>query len=128
VYAAVIPVFVDAALRGEHLPIDGDGTQSRDFTYVGTVIDTIRQALVGRVTSGPTNLAFGTRTPLLELVDIIRGEVGVDVNVLHRSPRAGDVSHSQADGSRLKALFPTIEPVPLKRGLGETVSWMRAAL
>jgi UDP-glucose 4-epimerase len=128
VYAAVIPVFVDAALRGEHLPIDGDGTQSRDFTYVGTVIDTIRQALVGRVTSGPTNLAFGTRTPLLELVDIIRGEVGVDVNVLHRSPRAGDVSHSQADSSRLKALFPTIEPVPLKRGLGETVSWMRAAL
>jgi UDP-glucose 4-epimerase len=128
VYAAVIPVFVDAALRGEHLPIDGDGTQSRDFTYVGTVIDTIRQALVGRVTSGPVNLAFGTRTPLLELVDVIRGEVGVDVNVLHRSPRAGDVSHSQADSSRLKALFPTIEPVPLKRGLGETVSWMRAAL
>jgi UDP-glucose 4-epimerase len=128
VYAAVIPVFVDAALRGERLPIHGDGAQSRDFTFVGTVTDTIRQALVARVTSGPLNLAYGTRTPLLELVDLIRVQTGVDVSVTHLAPRAGDVSHSQADGSRLRRLFPTIDPVPLEEGLGETISWMRTAL
>jgi UDP-glucose 4-epimerase len=127
VYAAVIPVFVDAALRGERLPINGDGTQSRDFTYVGTVADTIRQALVKRVSSSPLNLAFGTRTPLVELVDSIRTELGVDVSVLHRDPRTGDVPHSQADSTLLRGRFPSIDPVPLERGLRETIRWMRTA-
>lgn len=127
VYAAVIPVFVDAALRGQPLPINGDGTQSRDFTYVGTVTAAIRQALLGRVTAGPVNLAFGTRTNLLELVDLIRRETGFNVSVLHRDPRRGDVPHSQADSSRLQALFPNLAAVSFEAGIRETISWMRTA-
>jgi UDP-glucose 4-epimerase len=126
VYAAVIPVFVEAALRGESLPIDGDGEQSRDFTYVGTVAETLAAAVKGRVESTPTNLAFGTRTTLNELIRMLEKELGHEIDVVHRAPRPGDVRHSQADSKLLKEVFGQIEPVPLEDGLRETVAWARA--
>jgi UDP-glucose 4-epimerase len=128
VYAAVIPVFLEAALSGKPLPVNGDGEQSRDFTYVGTVVETITQALVGRVTNTPTNLAFGTRTTLNELIRLLMEELDTDLEVLHRDPRAGDVRHSQADNSMLLSLFPEVEPVSLQAGLKETVAWMTGYL
>ena len=68
--AAVIPAFVDAALDGRPVTVHGDGTQSRDFTYVGTVTATIVEAILGRVTSPvPLNLAFGSRISLLDTLD-----------------------------------------------------------
>lgn len=128
VYAAVIPVFVEAALTGQPLPVNGDGEQSRDFTYVGTVVETIIQAIIGRVSSTPTNLAFGTRTTLNDLIQLIAGEVGGNLEVIHREPRAGDVRHSQADNAQLRSLFPAVEPVALEMGLKDTVSWMRSVV
>lgn len=128
VYAAVIPVFVDAALRGLPLPVNGDGSQSRDFTYVGTVTETIRKAILQRVTSDPVNLAFGSRTTLLELTDLISEQTGDDVRLEHRDARPGDVPHSQADSAKLQSLFPELKAVPLKTGLRETVEWMRTVL
>ena len=69
-YAAVIPAFTHAALTGEPLTVHGDGTQSRDFTYVGTVTDVIVDAIERGVTCAtPVNLAFGSRTNLLEVID-----------------------------------------------------------
>jgi len=125
-YAAVIPAFVDAALRGVPIPIEGDGTQSRDFTYVDTVAAVITDAIVRRVSSSdPINLAFGTRTNLLELIDLIEREVGHPLERDHRPPRVGDVPHSQAANDRLRALFPTIEPVALEDGLRSTINWFR---
>ena len=65
-YAAVVPAFVDAALAGRPLTVHGDGRQSRDFTYVGTVAAVLTRAVVDTVTSpSPVNLAFGSRTDLL---------------------------------------------------------------
>lgn len=127
-YAAVIPAFVDAALRGRPLPLDGDGTQSRDFTFVDTVCAVIVDAVSRGVTSDePVNLAYGTRTDLLTVIEMIRELVG-DIAVEHRPPRAGDVPHSQADDTRVRALFPDIEPVPLDIGLKATVDWMRTVI
>jgi UDP-glucose 4-epimerase len=126
IYAAVIPAFLEAALTGRPLPVNGDGEQSRDFTFVGTVVDTIAQAIAGKITSAPTNLAFGTRTSLNELIKVIASELGRDVEVQYREPRPGDVRHSQADNGRLRSLFPSIEPVPLPLGIHETVTWMRS--
>lgn len=124
VYAAVVPVFLEAALRDEVLPVNGDGEQSRDFTYVGTVVGTITQALIRRIQGSSTNLAFGTRTTLAELIEMLQAILGTSLDVEYREPRAGDVKHSQADSSKLKATFPDIEAVSLRTGLEETARWM----
>ena len=125
-YAAAIPTFVDAALRAVPIPIDGDGEQSRDFTFVGSVTTAIIAAVRGRVTStDPVNLAFGSRRTILQTVDAIGELLGRELEREHRAPRPGDVRHSQADGSRLAALLPDIEPVPFAEGLAATVAWFR---
>lgn len=124
-YAAVVPAFVEAALAGRALQVFGDGTQTRDFTFVGTVTDVLHDAVVGRVTSGPVNLAFGSRTSLLALVGLLQGLVGASLQVEHQPPRGGDVLHSQADNSRLRELFPAVEPVSLDEGVASTLSSAR---
>ncbi|GAA1574878.1 SDR family oxidoreductase [Dactylosporangium maewongense] len=123
-YAAVIPTFADAALRGQPLHVHGDGRQTRDFTFVGSVARLLTDAAVRRVTSPtPVNLAFGTRTSLVDLIDKIRGLVDRPVEVVFDPARPGDVRDSQAESSRLRELFPGHGPVPLDQGLAETVSW-----
>ncbi len=126
-YAAVIPRFVDAALAGRPLQIHGDGRQSRDFTFVGTVVEVLRQAVEGGVSSpGPVNLAFGTRTDLLDLVGRIEALLGAPVAVEHVEPRVGDVRHSTASSARLQALFPDVVPIDLDEGLTQTLTWFRS--
>lgn len=123
-YAAVIPQFVSAAMAGRPLPLDGDGTQSRDFTYVGTVVRVLADAARRRVTSSrAVNLAFGGSTTLQVLIGMLEERLGHRVEIDRRPPRAGDVPHSQADPTRLLALFPDVSPVPLAAGLDETVAW-----
>lgn len=125
-YAAVIPAFVDAALRGVPLTVYGDGEQTRDFTYVGTVAEVITEAVVRRVSDAdPVNLAFGTRVSLNTLIDDLAGILGFRPEVSHLPPRAGDVRDSQADNSRLRALFGSVVPVHLSEGLRTTVDWFR---
>jgi UDP-glucose 4-epimerase len=126
-YAAVVPTFIDAALRGEPLCVHGDGLQTRDFTYVGTVTQVLADAVVRHVTCPmPVNLAFGTRMSILELANRLATVMGVPIETRHAPPRAGDVRDSQADDSRLRHLFPHVTPVPIKVGLMETVKWFRA--
>jgi UDP-glucose 4-epimerase len=125
-YAAVIPTFIDAALRGEPLHIHGDGRQVRDFTYVSTVTKVLVEAVLGRVTSpAPVNLAFGTRVSVVELAERVAAAVGTHPEVSHRPARPGDVLDSQADPSLLRLLFPHIQPVRLEEGLDKTVAWFR---
>lgn len=126
-YAAVIPSFVDRALNGEPLIVHGDGKQSRDFTFVGTVCATIVDA-IGRGVSfdGPVNLAFGSKISLLEVIAILEAELGHPVGVDHVDPRPGDIRHSKADASRLHQLFPSIDPIDIAAGIAATVSWFRS--
>ena len=126
-YAAVIPVFVDAALAGAPLPVHGDGLQTRDFTYVGTVCSVLADAVVRRVTDDrPVNLAFGTRVSLLEVVTLLEQELGRTLERSHTDPRVGDVRDSQADQGKLRGLFPDVVPVPLDEGLRATIDWFEA--
>jgi UDP-glucose 4-epimerase len=125
-YAAVVPAFVAAALDGSVLPVHGDGSQTRDFTYVGSVVRVLAEAVDRSVTApGPVNLAFGGRASLLELVATLGDVVGRPLSVAHGPARAGDVHDSQADQRRLRALFPDVEPVSLVQGLRATVEWFR---
>ncbi|MDQ4008065.1 MAG: NAD-dependent epimerase/dehydratase family protein [Actinomycetota bacterium] len=125
-YAAVVPAFVDAAIHGRPLPVQGDGTQSRDFTYVGSLTRVVADAVHRRVSSPePVNLAFGGRTTLRELIRLLETELGHEVGIETLPPRPGDVPHSQADSSRLLGLFPEVHPVALEEGLRATVAWFR---
>jgi UDP-glucose 4-epimerase len=126
-YAAVVPAFIDAALSGRPVPVHGDGRQTRDFTFVDTVTDVITRAVVTRTSStDPVNLAYGTRTSLLEVLDLLESILRHRLERDHQPPRAGDVRDSQADNSRLRALFPDVVPVGLSDGLARTVQWMLA--
>ena len=125
-YAAVIPVFLDAMLRGRPVPVHGDGLQSRDFTYVGTVCAVLLDAVTRRVSHPePVNLAFGTNTTVAAMVAELELVSGLAADVVHQPSRAGDVRASQADNRVLMALFPSVEPVPLRDGLTETLAWFK---
>lgn len=126
VYAAVIPKFIDAALAGRPLEVHGDGTQTRDFTYVDSVVAVVRDAIERRVTSPrPVNLAFGARTSLLEVIGILERLLGRPVQVEHTEPRAGDIHDSQSDPTNLVHLFPDVRPVSLEDGLSATLAWFQ---
>jgi UDP-glucose 4-epimerase len=125
-YAAVIPAFVDAALAGRPLPVHGDGRQTRDFTFVGSVTAVLVEAIRRRVShSGPVNLAFGSRTSLLDLIAQLEGMIGRPLEREHHPPRPGDVRDSQADQTLLRSLFPDVNAIPLEVGLRETVDWFQ---
>jgi UDP-glucose 4-epimerase len=125
-YAAVVPAFVSAALDGRPLPLQGDGKQSRDFTFVGTVSEVLTDAVRRKVTcTGPVNLAYGTRTDLLAVIDVLGELLGRTLEVEHLEPRPGDVRHSQADSTRLQELFPDVEAIELRDGLAQTIEWFR---
>jgi UDP-glucose 4-epimerase len=123
-YAAVIPAFVSAAVSGRPLLVHGDGSQTRDFTFVGDVSALLADALSRQVTcDGPVNLAFGSNTSLLALIDELESIVGRSLPRELGPARGGDVHDSRADPTRLHSLFPAVRPTPLREGLGATVEW-----
>ena len=128
-YAAAIPTFVDALLRDDPLVINGDGHQSRDFTYVGTVCRVLLDAVLRKVSAPePINLAFGARVTLLQVIEQLEDITGRVAIRRHGPDRVGDVRHSQADNASLRSLFPGIRSVPLRQGLEETVAWFGSTL
>lgn len=123
-YAAVIPAWIDASMKGDTLVVNGDGKQSRDFTYVDTVTDVIARAVTERVVNDvPVNLAFGGGETLLDLISRLEVVFDKELPVEHGPSRAGDIRHSTADPSRLFELFPDIEPIDFGEGLRRTVEW-----
>jgi UDP-glucose 4-epimerase len=125
-YAAVIPKWIWLAMQGKPVDLYGDGTQSRDFTYVKTVVDVAISAMENKVTTqGAVNLAYGNRIFLSEVVDLLRSEYPkLEVNSL--PIRAGDVKESQNSPELLKSLFPNVTPYQFKDALKETIDWLRA--
>lgn len=128
-YAAVIPAFLDAALRDRPLPVHGDGSQTRDFTSIDTVTEIIAEAILTKTTHDTAvNLALGTRTDLLTVIALLEGIFGRSLPVEHHAPRPGDVPDSQADTTLFRSLFPTVAPIDLADALGATAAWMRSAI
>ncbi len=127
-YAAVIPAFLAAANQGQSLPVHGDGTQCRDFTFVDTVVSVITDAIRRRVSHlEPVNLAFGLRITLLEVIAEMESILGRSLPIDFQPPRAGDVPRSQADSGVLRSLFPDLEETPFAEGLRATADWFAEA-
>ncbi len=126
-YAAVVPAFVAASISGEPLVVHGDGSQTRDFTYVDTVCDVIATAIEQNISSpSPINLAFGTKTRISDLADLIDGITCHTAERNYVDARNADVKHSQADNSLLREMFPDVKATPLSDGLRTTISWMQS--
>jgi UDP-glucose 4-epimerase len=124
-YAAVIPKWIWLAMQSSPIDVYGDGSASRDFTYIDTVLDIAMMAMKDQViTEGAMNLAYGNRIFLSETIEILK-EYFPDLQVNYRPERLGDVKESQNSPELLKKLFPNVEPKPFKSALAETVAWLK---
>jgi nucleoside-diphosphate-sugar epimerase len=129
-YAAVIPLFVSALLRGAAPTIHGDGEQTRDFTFVANAVAanllacTAPAAAVGEV----FNIACGERTSLNHLYGRLQALLGTAVPAVHGPPRAGDVRDSLADIGKAGNLLGYRGEVKLEDGLRRSLAWYRENL
>ncbi len=125
-YAAVIPLFITRALRGEPLPVFGDGTQTRDFTYVDNVVEANLKAAAAEVPGGRVyNIAGGAPHSLADVVAALSAFAGRELTVDYRPPRPGDILHSHADVSAAARELSWRPSVPFAEGLRRTFEWYR---
>jgi UDP-glucose 4-epimerase len=122
-YAAVIPKWIWKLMNGQSIEIFGDGNQSRDFTYIDTVVSVLMEGLKTRVNHpNPLNLAFGSRITLRQCIDEFRFRFP-DLVVKYLPERTGDVRNSQNDPKLITSLFPQIKPIGFSEGLDKTYRW-----
>lgn len=127
-YAAVVPRFATACLRGEPAHINGDGEQSRDFTFVA---DTVRANLLAadapKAPGHVINVAGGRRISLNELLATLQRITNTKVPAVHGPARVGDVRHSLADLGRARDLLGFEPAIELEEGLRRTVGSLQAS-
>jgi nucleoside-diphosphate-sugar epimerase len=125
-YAAVVPLFVTAIDAGEPVHIHGDGEQSRDFTYVGNVVDATLRAAEAEGASGEIfNIANGTPATVNVLADTIGAILGKPVLRETFAPRAGDIRDSWADLVKAERILGYRPAIDLDEGLRRTVEFLR---
>jgi nucleoside-diphosphate-sugar epimerase len=127
-YAAVIPLFISHALAGSTATIDGDGRQSRDFTYVSNVVDANLLAARSQATGVAVNVACGEKHTLLELVEVISRLSGEPLRFQHGPPRPGDIKHSLADLAQAQSQLGYSPQVGFEEGLRMTFADIRNAV
>ena len=128
-YAAVVPLFMRAALRGEPLEVHGNGEQSRDFTYIDNVVEANRLSCVTPGISGEVfNVACGERHSLLEIADLIGRFVGRELTRRHTEPRRGDVRHTLASIAKAERLLNLHPAVGFEEGLRRTFEALKRSL
>jgi UDP-glucose 4-epimerase len=124
-YAAVLPKWIWLAMQGKAIDVYGDGSTSRDFTYVDTVLDIALTAMNGKVlTEGAMNLAYGNRIFLCDTIEMLRKHFP-DLQVNYVAERLGDVKESQNAPELLNRLFPKVQPKEFESALTETIQWLQ---
>ncbi|GAB4146016.1 MAG: SDR family oxidoreductase [Planctomycetota bacterium] len=126
-YSGVIAAFCHALLSGQRPRVDGDGRQSRDFTFVEDLVDGLLR-VIDVPTSGceTVNLAYGESHDLLEVLGLLQQWAGTSLEPRFAPPRAGDVRHSMADVEKAKSLFGFAPRVGFSEGLKRTLDWYRS--
>tara|TARA_B110000046_G_scaffold97901_1_gene105539 strand:- start:11106 stop:12098 length:993 start_codon:yes stop_codon:yes gene_type:complete len=127
-YAAVIPLFIEALLKNQSPFINGDGKQSRDFTYIEIAVQANIRALFTKnekALGEVFNVAVGEKFSLVELFELIKEGTGATVSAVHREDRAGDVKNSLADISKAKNLLGYQPQVRFKEGIERTIQWFK---
>ncbi len=129
-YAAVIPKFIKQLLAGERPTINGDGKQSRDFTYIENVIEAnLKACLAPKEADGEAfNIAFGGREFLNDIYFGLTKALGVDIQPIYGPDRKGDIKHSNADISKAKRLLGYDPEWSFERGIEAAIEWYKENL
>jgi UDP-N-acetylglucosamine/UDP-N-acetylgalactosamine 4-epimerase len=133
-YAAVIPLFVKKLMNHESPVINGDGSYSRDFTYIDNVLQANHLAALAQdnlAVNQVYNVAHGERTNLNELFELVKRLIGnfdrevLDIKPVYGSNRAGDIPHSLASIEKAKRLLGYQPTHTVSEGMSEAISWYR---
>ncbi len=127
-YAAAIPQFIGALLQGKAPEINGDGTQTRDFTFVSNAVQANIKAMFAKNinTDGDVfNVAVGERISLNDLIALLQKLAGTQLKQIHGRPRLGDVKDSLADISKAKKILDYHPDVKIEEGLKYTLAWFK---
>lgn len=130
VYAAVIPKFIRQLLHGERPTINGDGLQSRDFTYIENVIEAnLKACLASSSVAGEAfNIAYGGREYLNDIYKGLVDALGVDIDPIYGPDRAGDIRHSNADINKAKKLLDYDPGWSFDSGIKAAIEWYKENL
>lgn len=126
-YAAVIPKFIKQLINGEQPIINGDGKQSRDFTYIDNVIEAnLKACLASHEAAGQAfNIAYGGREYLIDIYHTLTKALGKDIEPNFGPDRKGDIKHSNAEIKKAKELLGYDPEYDFSRGLNEAIDWYR---
>ena len=129
-YAAVIPKFIKQLLNGDAPVINGDGKQSRDFTYIENVIEAnLKACCAPHEAAGEVfNIAYGEREYLIDIYYGLTKALGIDVKPEFGPDRAGDIKHSNADISKAKRMLGYDPDWSFERGIRAAIDWYRKNL
>ena len=120
---SVIPVFIDRILKGEPLPVYGDGEQTRDFIYVEDISKAIYLAAVNRL-SGVYNVSASVPHSVNDVIATLKGQ-GLSLQSVHLPERSGDIKHSLLDNGKLKRALGWEPQYTLQEGLRKTYSFVK---
>lgn len=127
-YSGVISIFCDRIRRGLPIDVFGDGSQTRDFIYVGDVVTALLAAMRLRPADAPVfNVCTGTATSVLELARAIADAAGTRLDVQYRPARAGEIRHSTGSPALSRASLSLPEPMILRSGLRNVLDWLATA-
>jgi UDP-N-acetylglucosamine/UDP-N-acetylgalactosamine 4-epimerase len=124
----VIPLFINALLENKSPVINGDGSHSRDFTYVDNAVKANISSLFTenkKASNQVFNIACGEQTTLLELFEHLKKAAKSSLNAVHGPERMGDVRHSLADISKAKDLLGYEVKIHVGEGLSKTYHWYK---
>lgn len=129
-YAAVLPKFIKQLINNEQPTINGDGKQSRDFTYIDNVIEAnLKACLAPHEAAGQAfNIAYGGREYLIDIYHTLTKALGKNIEPKFGPDRKGDIKHSNADISKAKRLLGYEPEYDFARGLNEAIEWYKATL
>lgn len=129
-YAAVIPKFIKQLLNGESPTINGDGRQSRDFTYIENVIEAnLKACLAPHESAGEAfNIAFGGREYLIDIYYGLTKALGVNIEPNYGPDRAGDIKHSNADITKAREMLGYNPEWSFDRGIEAAIEWYKENL
>lgn len=124
-YAAVIPKFISLISQGKSPIIYGDGTQSRDFTFIDNVIQANIKAAEKETVTGVFNTAYGTQITINALAQELMEIIGKYPAIKYQSAQLGDIKHSLAENRKAKNAFGYEPSVSITDGLKKTVTWFQ---
>ena len=124
-YAAVLPKWISKCMKGDEIEVFGDGEQTRDFTYVGTVVNVIINCISNKILHPePVNLAYGNSISINKVIQILKNSFP-NLKVKYLPQRNGDVLHSKNDPKLVQSLYPNVNVEKFETSLQETINWFK---